>query len=463
MFRKITLSIFLLIILKESYAQFSAGYNIGSAGDHITTTDLNNDGYLDVISGSGNRIYWSKNNADNTFEPLASLFVAGGSKIWDVEAGDLDLDGDLDLVVAPNNDHLVFGENLGNETFSGINYVTDSSLNSVRSVVLADLNNDSLLDIVIGKYFGAEVSWFKNLGNLTFSEEQVLYSGSQINDVQIIDFNNDGLKDLFFSSYNGYVFRLKNLGNEQFESEPYELTFFSSLNSFCILDLELDGDLDVVVNSDYDQKIAYRENFGDSSFGSVTYIALDIDGGASFISSEDINCDGLDDMVCFIKNINDVYDGIYWKANNGDKTFTDQNYIHPYATTTSHPFILADIDHSGSIDVIENTFGIKIYNNGNSNCSPVYNEALDFEESMIHFFPNPSDEVVFIELSEHHKISGLQVLNVLGKELNYIAVSENMNVYSISTNNLESGIYILNVLQKEISQNSQQLKLFVKH
>jgi hypothetical protein len=111
----------------------------------VTTTDIDNDGDLDMIlvdADDAGHLY--RNMGDGTFS-----FDRSFSKVDGYMAGpaDLDNDGDLDLVFA--GDKKVYLNN-GSGVFSIGPTVPVSGINDPRAVAFTDIDNDGDLDFAIG-------------------------------------------------------------------------------------------------------------------------------------------------------------------------------------------------------------------------------------------------------------------------------------------------------------------------
>ncbi len=127
---------------------------LGTCGSaHPAAFDLDVDGDLDVINTedrgcpgvpfSGERLFISMNNGDGTFQPAFTL--RAGLFPRNVDAGDFDEDGHLDLATVGNGtDAILFGN--GDGTFepwvpANKNYVSDN-------ILVRDWDEDGHLDIV---------------------------------------------------------------------------------------------------------------------------------------------------------------------------------------------------------------------------------------------------------------------------------------------------------------------------
>ncbi len=148
-----------------------AGISINWAADHLESADIDGDGDMDILAISQDKIFLIRNPGQENFN-LGNFEIAeinydqrtgfssgrGGSS---VAAGDIDGDGDIDIVGGSVNDYdyLVYYVNDGTGNFTRNEIVIPNS-NATGTVATAvgDFNQDGRLDI-----FGATDRW--NAGN----------------------------------------------------------------------------------------------------------------------------------------------------------------------------------------------------------------------------------------------------------------------------------------------------------
>jgi hypothetical protein len=144
-------------------------------GWSIFPIDLNGDGMIDVVRSHRitRSIDWFRNNGGGNFASAKIIdanFATGMSpspdttEIWSVAGGDLDGDGDNDVVAAlypkfnPNSNGYVYTWlNQGNQQFT--EFVVDSLVKGPRSVAVGDFDKDGDADIAVSANNG--VFWYE--------------------------------------------------------------------------------------------------------------------------------------------------------------------------------------------------------------------------------------------------------------------------------------------------------------
>lgn len=258
----------------NSFADIGAGLT-GLSDGGVAWVDYDNDGLLDLLLTGVN----------NTGGPQSVLYHNdGGESFSDASAGltglaysdaawaDLDLDGDMDLVIAGENNSqlpqtLVYLNTNG--TFSqmgaGLAGVKHASLN------WGDYNNDSYPDLVIAGLDGSNTlvtAVYKNNGGTSFSAISGPFTGFAGGTAIWGDMDNDGNLDLVIAgagSPDGYpppppsgtaIFELYiNLGNDQFQQNIPGLEG-PAMNAVALGDYDNDTDLDLFLAGAFDSPIS---------------------------------------------------------------------------------------------------------------------------------------------------------------------------------------------------------------
>lgn len=158
---------------------------------------VNGDAFLDLVSvsdGSAGTLNFAPGNGDGTFGVVTSTQLTQDPD--DVVAGDLDADGDADLVISFNAPAiplvgLALMRGNGDGTFSNSTLVSN---NAAYDVALKDFNGDGRLDI--SAVFGTDFRVFTNAGAGLFAPPQPgdVVPGARSH--AVADFNEDGVPDV---------------------------------------------------------------------------------------------------------------------------------------------------------------------------------------------------------------------------------------------------------------------------
>jgi hypothetical protein len=176
----------------------------------IKVRDINNDSIPDIIVGatyqSQSALYLGLGNGQ--FKNVTqSHFPAINASVGDLEMGDVDTDGDLDIVLSDWG----VGSNMNNSggrtmlwLNDGNGYFTDATITQMPEVLIQfswdvefiDFDNDFDLDIAISCKRCATSRIFVNDGNGMFEDKRLLPAYTNNYDFEIMDINGDGFLDL---------------------------------------------------------------------------------------------------------------------------------------------------------------------------------------------------------------------------------------------------------------------------
>lgn len=282
-----------------------------------TTFDLDEDGDLDILATSSNAdaYLWYENDGGGLFTPHVIDNSAFANEAYSIGAADFDNDGDMDIVGGANaGDALVVFANDGNENFLILTVLSvgDNRTNGVRVVKVADVNGDTDPDIVVAAFAGDTFSWYENDGNGVFTphtiDDSVNADGATA--VDVADLDGDGDMDIAAGSNSADQFLwYENDGNENFTTNIIDNISSYSIGprGLSLVDLEQDGDMDIITAAITGDAFAWYENDGSGNFtGAVISVDPTYSNGAFAITSADIDGDMVADIVT-AANISDAF------------------------------------------------------------------------------------------------------------------------------------------------------------
>ncbi|CAM4815669.1 unnamed protein product [Rotaria magnacalcarata] len=265
--------------------------------------DFNNDTNLDVAGVIQEKfeLYVSLGNGNGTIGIPKRYRTGALSFPVDIVVSDLNNDSILDIVVAnyiANNVGLFYG--YGNGTFMSQQTVS-TRLSHPSSIVASDFNNDGWIDIAVSHDLSNTIVII--FGNYQISFQSLVSyltgSGSHPYFVAVTDFNNDTKPDIgIANSIAQNIGLLHGLGNASFSvGETYSTGSDSIPFAFVIADFNKDNQLDIAFVNYYGFTFGLLLGFGNGSFGNMTTYSAGVETTRTSIAASDLNNDTRLDIV----------------------------------------------------------------------------------------------------------------------------------------------------------------------
>ncbi|MEZ6045246.1 MAG: FG-GAP-like repeat-containing protein [Planctomycetaceae bacterium] len=308
----------------------------------ITPSDWVDDNPDDNSASDTDLVTW------NVTGGLAN-FVENGQSISNpyqdvdgMDVGDLDGDGDLDILIATSGFESIVTVwlNSGNAEFtSAFVYETDFD---VRSIAFGDLNNDGYLDAYISTRTSDEI-WLNDGSGEFTPVPQVISNGINYGNA-LGDLDGDGLLDLLATSNSAGVQLYRNLGGGLFD--PFLQTPGDAARDVAVGDFDGDGDLDfILVDDDEDDYVWFNDGQGNFTISTQSLGHLYSDT----VKVGDLDGDGDLDIVVatFQDELNVDNESLIW-LNDGTGQFTAGQLL---PTNFVEEIELGDLDGDGDIDL----------------------------------------------------------------------------------------------------------------
>jgi len=272
---------------------------INSHGSKLLIGDFNNDSYPDIFSCVGFDLPTNSANKIQTQVCHLLFNLPDGFKIKEFDdqigfwhtgcSGDIDNDGDLDIIIFNFNYHgnnvcskILWNDGKGNFTYDISGF---SEIAPVDHSELYDVNNDGFLDLVIS-YIDNSINT-KNIVimwgngkdfNLSNSTSFVYSNYLSLMDIDFTDINNDGISEIIISGTDisngtnyGFIkyfidiYQSNNKGNTFIKKtkQYFDINYFTRFGHMIIKDIDNNSKLDIYAS---DKKDNIRWEWNGSMF-----------------------------------------------------------------------------------------------------------------------------------------------------------------------------------------------------
>ena len=269
----------------DSWTRFYVDDQYGQPG-FVCCADINSDDTLEVVSPSGttpNQIAWWESSTippDSVWEKhVVSSTTDDG---WELYPVDLDKDGDMDILCASldYNNGLTFWENTDGVGLSWTEHSIGDYWALGYSVHAGDLDNDGDYDVIYCNREAREVSWWENLdGSCTSWEEHILASDYEWpQGVHAADVSNDGFVDILVAVWeDNQLYLFKNIDGTGLEWAVYLLKSGWWFTDVDVADFNDDGYTDILAGATGGVEVSWHE-ISNYSSGWLESSILDVTG-----------------------------------------------------------------------------------------------------------------------------------------------------------------------------------------
>ena len=227
---------------------------------------------------------------DNNFNSPAGIF-----------AGDIDMDGDLDVVAGSSINGIKLWINEGGNPVQWTKQQIDNNTGICLSVSIADIVRDGLPDIVGISTDRNQLFYYKNEGGdpVTWTK-QIISSITDPHEIYVCDFDNDGNQDVFVAgmSDTGEITWWHNDGGDPVEWTKQVISNHEpGARSVHVGDIDGDGDNDVAGAIFATDEVTWWRNDGGNPISWTKMVVANDFDGSHRIQVEDMDNDGDMDLI----------------------------------------------------------------------------------------------------------------------------------------------------------------------
>jgi len=252
----------------------------------ICSTDINNDGYPDIIAAGYNagQVAWWQNPGSYHGVWVKHVIDDDFNDAWSVHPADINDDGMVDVIGCAVNGTLRWWRSTKCDGTGWIENTICTDIGSARSVNSCDIDGDGDTDLICASYHPGKVFWFENTdGTGSTMEKHVIKTLGGAHSVFPGDIDQDGDQDVVACGQNGdrivwYEFITDSY--DYWEVHPIRNSF-DGARSIHALDMDGDGDLDVAGVASNCDEVGWWENLGGGIDWNEHMLGMCSDGGYS--------------------------------------------------------------------------------------------------------------------------------------------------------------------------------------
>ena len=308
----------------------------------VCVADMDDDTDIDILCASQtNGVELWVNDGEQNFTrqiigdwPYASY----------IALANVDSDTDMDVLVAcceGGINRLGWIENEGNLNFT--DHIVAADWDHANSVGAGDIDSDGDIDLIGTASYAGEIAWFENDGSQNFTKHVIFTTGARPSCAHADDIDGDGDTDIAaIVCVLNQIMWFENDGSQEFLLHPISPGFFRP-HQVRTADFDDDGDIDVLGAAFSSNEIAWWENIGGYPLEWIKHTVSNTFVGATGIEPIDFDLDGDTDILGAAQ----TGDRITWWENFSTSGVDDnpnsvpddyiilENYPNPFNASTS--------------------------------------------------------------------------------------------------------------------------------
>lgn len=320
----------------------------GSCCRTIHVDDMNGDGVLDLVTIG---YHFGIELFDGGSGYTRTRIAGGSDRLETLAIGDVDDDGDLDILAANGRDLIRWFENTGSNEFQQRTAIREPDLGPL--IAVTDMDGDQDLDLITFTNDWETLSWFEYDGQGGFEARHSVKSGLRYpKDLHTADVDGDGDLDVVACSfYNRIVWYQNPAGTGRLWQANQLVEPGVTARQISLTDVDLDGDPDLLATFPSEEKsVSWFENVGGPT-PFASRVPLLSSPAVRHAQAVDLDGDGDRDLL-----VNSVSNNanIAWYANEGVAGYGAER---PVRMDLSFPPVTADVDGDGDLDILHASSG----------------------------------------------------------------------------------------------------------
>lgn len=322
------------------------------AGDSPTQAlavgDMDNDGDLDLVVGNAEQQSFIYLNDGQGGFPISRTFGTGTDTLVAVAVGDMNGDGALDIVAvldAPQAGAVYLNDGTGN--FAAAHTFGNAS-DGMTSVAVGDVDGDGDFDLVCGNMVSVDRVYL-NDGVANFTPGTALSALDATSAVALADLDGDFILDIVTGNMTETNKLYFNLGSGSFSAPTTFGTGSDATTSLAVADFDGDRAMDVLVgNFDESSEVYFNDGFGGFT---LSYTLNITPAQTTSVVAADMDNDGdVDIVVGNDGEPNQIY------FNDGTGAFPTSRTFGPGSDRVSSASV-GDFNGDSALDVVVGTTG----------------------------------------------------------------------------------------------------------